>query len=100
MIDQIAERYRSVAHWRGARMRRFYVYRWTSDERDEPRLLFIGQGVMFLTGLVTFGWGSGSGVRTFDSLEHMFDALHTRCLQFLDGEPPYPMKIQTATAHR
>jgi hypothetical protein len=79
-------------------MRRFYVYRWTSDERDDQRLLFIGQGVMFLSGLVTFGWGSGSGIRTFDSIEHMFEALHTRCLQFLDGEPPNPVVFSAAAA--
>jgi hypothetical protein len=80
-------------------MRRFYLYRWATDDRDNARLLFIGQGVMFGTGLITFGWGTGSGLRTFDSLEHMFDALQTRCLQFLDGEPPSPTIYEAAFAH-
>jgi hypothetical protein len=80
-------------------MRRFYLYRWATDDRDNARLLFIGQGVMFVTGLITFGWGTGSGLRTFESLEHMFDTLQTRCLQFLDGEPPSPSIYEAAFAH-
>jgi hypothetical protein len=80
-------------------MRRFYLYRWTTDDPNDTQLLFIGQGVMFVTGLITFGWGTGSGVRTFESIEHMFDSLHTRCLRFLDGEPPSPWMFDAAVAH-
>lgn len=80
-------------------MRRFYLYRWATDDRSDAQLLFIGQGVMFLTGLVAFGWGAGSRLRTFESLEHMFDSLNTRCLQFLDGEPTVPSIDSVMMAH-
>jgi len=76
------------------------LYRWATDDNSGSQLLFIGQGVMFLTGLVTFGWGPGNRLRTFESLEHMFDSLNTRCLQFLDGEPISPGTDNAALAHR
>lgn len=89
-----------VRHLWGFRMRRFYLYRWTVDEPGDKQLVFVGQGVMFVTGLIVFGWGSGTGPRIFESLEHMFGSLHTRCLQFLDGEPPSPLTYSEAVASR